>query len=293
MSEIIPYVARLKQDFQRIEIKVMELIEISTIKEFRNDPNSRVVFIAPPYYWGETDERQKLLQMQLVKDYSGWIEHFRLLFGKASQEINQQIDETQKFVTSWIEKEGSWDVPRNIQDAKALFTEKVKVFYELLNLLDTTDKHEIILIPDTNSLIAAPDVSQYAGVAGQPKYTVVIVPTVLAELDKLKVIHREQEFRDKVNSVIKRIKGLRTQGSLLTGVTVNKTITVKMIATEPNFDNTLKWLKSENADDRIIASVLEIQKENPSSIIVIATSDMNLQNKAEMANLPFVEPPIL
>jgi predicted ribonuclease YlaK len=65
-----------------------------------------------------------------------------------------------------------------------------------------------------------------------------------------------------------------------------------MIATEPNFDNTLKWLNVENTDDRIIASVLEIQKENPSSIIVLATSDINLQNKAEMANLPFVEPPV-
>ena len=293
MPEIISYVARLKQDFQRIEIKMMELLDISTIKEFRNDPDSGVFSITPTHYWGETDEHQKLLQMQLVKDYSAWIEHFRLLFGRASQEINKQIDEVHKFVTRCIEKESSWDVPSNIQDAKALFKEKVKVFYELLNLLDTTDKHEIILVPDTNSLIAAPDVTQYAGVAGQPKYTIVIVPTVLAELDKLKVIHREQDFRDKVNSVIKHIKGLRTQGSLLTGVTVNKTITVKMIATEPNFDNTLEWLNSENTDDRIIASVLEIQKENPSSIVVIATSDINLQNKAEMANLPFVEPPVL
>jgi rRNA-processing protein FCF1 len=292
VSEIISYGARLKQDFQRIESQIIELLDISTIKKFRNDQNSGVIFVRPPYYWGETDERQKLLQMQLVKKYSDWIVHFRLLFSSASHEINQQIDETQKFVMSWIEKEGSWDVPSNIQDAKSLFQEKIKVFYELLNLLETTDKHEIIVVPDTNSLIAAPDVAQYASVAGKPKYTVVIVPTVLAELDKLKVIHREQEFRDKVKSVIKRIKGLRTQGSLLTGVTVNKTVIVRMIATEPNFDNTLKWLNVENTDDRIIASVLEIQKENPSSIIVLATSDINLQNKAEMANLPFVEPPV-
>jgi rRNA-processing protein FCF1 len=293
MSEIISYAARLKQDFQKIESQMMEFLDISTIKEFRNDPNSGIVFIIPPYEWGETNEPQKILQMQLVKKYSDWIEHFRLLFSSASQEINQQIDETQKFITSWIEKEGSWDVPSNIQSAKSLFQEKVRVFYELLNLLETTDKHEIIVVPDTNSLIAVPDLAQYASVAGQPKYTVIIVPTVLAELDKLKVIHREPEFRDKVNSVIKRIKGLRTQGSLLAGVTINKTVTVRMIATEPDFHNTLKWLNSENTDDKIIASILEIQKENPSSVVVLATSDINLQNKAEMASLPFVETPVL
>lgn len=291
MPEIISYVTRLKQDFQRIEIKMMELLDISTIKEFRNNPNSDVFIVSPRYYWGETDESQKLLQMQLLKGYSGWIEHFKLLFGKTSQEINQQIDETQKFVMSWIEKESTWDVPSNIQDAQVLFKEKVQVFYELLSLIDTTDKNEIILVPDTNSLIAVPDVTQYAGIAEQPKYMVVIVPMVLAELDKLKIIHRELEFRNKVTSVIKRIKGLRNQGSLLTGVTVNKIITVKMMAVEPDFETTLKWLSSENTDDRIIASVLEIQRENPSSIIVIITSDINLQNKAEMANLPFVETP--
>jgi predicted ribonuclease YlaK len=65
-----------------------------------------------------------------------------------------------------------------------------------------------------------------------------------------------------------------------------------MIATEPNFDNTLEWLHSENVDDQIIASVLEIQKENPSSAVIITTSDINLQNKAEMANLPFAETPV-
>jgi len=293
MPGVISYVVRLRQGFQNIEQQMMELLDISTIKEFRNDPHSHVILVTPSYYWGETNEQQKIIQMQLVRKFSDWIQHFRFLFSNASHEINQQIDETQKFVTSWVEKESSWDVPSKIQDAKSLFKEKVKVFYDLLNLLETTEKHEIIIVPDTNSLIAVPDVAQYADVAGHPKYTIIIVPTVLAELDKLKVIHREQVFRDKVNSVIKRIKGLRTQGSLLTGVTVNKTVTVKMIATEPSFENTLKWLNRDNADDRIIASVLEIQRENPSSLIILSTSDINLQNKAEMANLSFAETPNL
>jgi len=61
-------------------------------------------------------------------------------------------------------------------------------------------------VPDTNSLIAMPDLTQYASIAGQTKYTVIIVPAVLGELDKLKVIHREQEFRDKVNSLLNELK---------------------------------------------------------------------------------------
>lgn len=92
-----------------------------------------------------------------------------------------------------------------------------------------------------------------------------------------------------MKSVINRIKGYRTQGSLLDGVKVNRTITVKMIAIEPNFNNALSWLNADNNDDKIIASSLDILREFPSSNLIIATGDINLQNKCEMANIPFAE----
>ena len=140
--------------------------------------------------------------MQLVKKFSDWMEHFRLLFRNASKEINQQIEKNQKFVTIWIEKESSWEVPSTLQAAKSLFQEKVKIFYELLDLLERTGEHVVIVVPDTNSLIAVPDIAEYRSIAEQPEYTIIFVPTVLAELDKLKVTHRDQDFRDKVSSVI-------------------------------------------------------------------------------------------
>lgn len=125
MPKITSYVARLKQDFQNIENQMMELLDISTIEEFRNDPNSGLVFISPPYEWGDTNEQQKILQMELVKNFADWIEHFKLLFRNGSQGISQQIEETQNFITSWIEKEGSWDVPSTIDKAKSVFHEKI------------------------------------------------------------------------------------------------------------------------------------------------------------------------
>ncbi len=43
----------------------------------------------------------------------------------------------------------------------------------------------------------------------------------------LKRLTRNDDFRKKVTSVIKRLKGYRNQGNVLEGVTVNKSITVK------------------------------------------------------------------
>jgi len=59
MSEIISYSSRLKQDFQQIEIKTMELLDISTIKEFRNDPDSGVFVFTPTYYWEKPTNSKK------------------------------------------------------------------------------------------------------------------------------------------------------------------------------------------------------------------------------------------
>ena len=61
-----------------------------------------------------------------------------------------------------------------------------------------------------------------------------LLPTVLAELDTLKNNHRNSDFRKKVNKVIARVKGWRTQGTLRNGVTVSGTITVKAVASEPD-----------------------------------------------------------
>ncbi len=79
--------------------------------------------------------------------------------------------------------------------------------------------------------------------------------------------------------------------SVLDGVTVAKTITVQMIPAEPRMSDLPSWLDANNQDDRIIGSVLEIQCDQPSAVAVLVTDDINLQNKAEMAFLPWAEPP--
>lgn len=291
MSKIISYINHLQDELHLIEIQMQELLDASTIKEHVDNPRSTLIGFTPPYYWGNTDEKQKRLQIKLLKIYSTWFEHFCLLFRDATKEIEHEIKNTNEFIESWIEKKGSWDVPSTIQEAKSMFQEKIEKYYELMALLDTSKENKLMLIPDTNALIIAPDVVQYSEVVGEVKYTIIIFPTVTQELDNLKISHRDIQFRNKVDSVIRRLKGLRQQGNLLKGVTVNKTITVRMNAKEPNFNNTLNWLDPKNNDDRIIASSLELQWAYPSNKIVLVTADVNLQNKAEFAKLPYVEPP--
>jgi predicted ribonuclease YlaK len=55
--------------------------------------------------------------------------------------------------------------------------------------------------------------------------------------------------------------------------------------------NSRPWLDPENVDDRIIASVFEVQRLQPSSAVVLVTGDISLQTKAEAAAIPWAEIP--
>jgi hypothetical protein len=158
-------------------------------------------------------------------------------------------------------------------------------------MVNDPKQSKVTLVPDTNAFVRCPDPVHYAEIAGGDSYDFVLLPTVLSELDELKVKHRDAEFREKVEGVIRRIKGWGTQGNLLNGVTVNKTVTVRTVAREPDFSKTLGWLDRANNDDRVIASVLELQRAMPSTAILLVTGDINLQNKAQAASLPYAEPP--
>jgi hypothetical protein len=53
----------------------------------------------------------------------------------------------------------------------------------------------------------------------------------------------------------------------------------------------LPWLDPTNDDDRLIAGLLEVMRTYPHSAVLLVTRDVNLQNKAELARVPFIEPP--
>ena len=79
----------------------------------------------------------------------------------------------------------------------------------------------MILIPDTNPLLGTADPTDYRGVSTNKAFEFILLPTVLAELDELKMLHRNPDVRDKAQNIISRIKAWRAQDPLLDGVISN------------------------------------------------------------------------
>ncbi len=270
------------------------VLDHSKILRVNKNYSAEIVVVQPDYTWAKLDDEGRLAQDKALRYFAKLFESIDYLFEEKHKDIKHQVNEIKDAYRYWIErnKRGwDWGLPSDIQEVRADLDTKTEKLKELMEWLKGTSPSGYILIPDTNSLIMNPEINTYGQKIGliSNNYYVVYIPTVLSELDRLKVVHRDDTFRKKVESVIKRIKGYRSQGNIHDGITVYETITVKMIAAEPNMNSTLPWLNSDNNDDRIVATCLELQREYAGSIVMLITADINLQNKAQMALLPFGE----
>jgi predicted ribonuclease YlaK len=148
-----------------------------------------------------------------------------------------------------------------------------------------------VVVPDTNVILRNQDLPSWAAALGVTAFTVLLVPAVLSELDTHKLNHRNENVRKKADTFSNRIRGWRNQGSLSAGVKVQGSVFVRVVAREPDFENTLSWLDPHVMDDRIIASVLEWQRNNPMTSVQLLTADSLLLAKADAAGVPIGELP--
>ena len=290
MIHFHPFQERLADELQRIENGILELWKKTKLLEFRNDPNSGVVFFVHPYYWQKLPIERRAEQAKLLGQYRHWYELFSRCHAQHSSDVQASLAQTNKSIVAAIELESDWGTAPTYDENRVQLCGRIEEFRALLRQ-HVRQEPEFTLVPDTNALLKSADPASYRAVIDADRFRFVIVPTVLSELDGLKRTRASQSIGEKAEKAIRIIKGLRQQGTVLSGVTVAKTITVQMIAAEPRVAELPSWLDAENQDDRIIGSILEIQFAEPSAVVVLVTDDMNLQNKAEMAFLPWAEPP--
>lgn len=252
--------------------------------------DSGIIYVAPDWTWGEIPPEHRAQQLSLKRRYDLLAERLELLVSGAPEELVRQLQDADAAIRVWVELESNWRLTPDPESNARALKEDAAAISAVLAILERVGAGEVFVIPDTNSLLQAPDPTAYRGVLVDT-FVFTLLPTVLAELDHLKTEHRNPEVRDKAKAVINRIKGWRNQGSLSAGVTVDRSIVVRALHAEPDMTNTLSWLDSSVPDDRIIASVLALQADRPGAAVVLVSSDINLLNKADAALVESAETP--
>lgn len=274
--------ARLRSALSGVVDQLVDLVGAVRGHRRRRD-GPHIVYIGPQFDWEELTAAQTAKQLEIQRQYDQVVESLRLLLSGSSQDLTQRFSEVEKELREWVEFTSYWQVTDNSILNQSKARQCAEELAEFITILDESGTSTTLVVPDTNSLLAEADPTMYRSVSGAESFVFVLLPTVLGELDRLKVEHKNPDVREKAKKVITRIKGWRKQGALPNGVTVDKSIMVKSVHREPNMAQSLSWLDPMNNDDRILASVLAVQIDHPSSKVLLVTGDINLQNKADAA----------
>jgi hypothetical protein len=241
------------------------------------------------YRWGPVDDAQRASQRQLLELWKPWTEQLDLLFSHDTEKRQEEIRAWCASVSLWLERAPSCPVPERIKAAKPAFLEHVRPLVDALRSLSARPATTIV-VPDTNVALRSQDLARWADVVGTDAFTVVFVPGVLGEIDEAKV-HRNDKLQEKARKLNSRIKDWRQRGDIARGVKVDGKVMVRIDGVEPRIEKSLSWLDKDITDDRIIASVLELQRREPSAPVILLTGDTLMLAKADSALIPTADTP--
>ena len=294
MLKIVSYVASLRISLKEFSDDFYRLLADSQINHHNwNDPSSTVVVIGfADYGWAKSTPTLEAAQMALLSSWDELIARFDVLFEAPTPDVRNRIDSSAASVRSWLERDGTSDhsIPDHINQAPAVAAPWFADLEELLDLVEGDNEPHLFIVPDTNALLGNPDLATYERATGRADFTVVLLPPVVSELDSLKD-RGNPEVKKKAQAFIRRLKGLRQNGKLTDGVKLTRGITVRALAREVDPVAILSWLDSTVMDDRILAGALSFQRRHGGDHILLVTSDLNLQNKADATGLPYAETP--
>ena len=282
---------RAIKELEGIAERLIALTRVVPVKYLSRDAGSGFILVQPNFHWGDCDQAQLAEQIELVRKFQTFKELVRSMLKGVPQSLAAGYESVEKEFLVWLELSSNWHLSHVRDQNERYIRDLTARIRRILEVLAWNSQSKSYLVPDTNAMIVCPDPVAYRSIAGQENFCFVLLPTVLGELDSLKNLHRNPEFREKVLRVVNRIKGWRNQGSLIDGVVVDKSIEVRAESSEPSMANAPSWLDGESKDDRIIASVLSIVAILPGARVILVTGDVNLLNKADAAWIETKEPP--
>lgn len=280
----------IERQSRAAQAALIELLEASSVyHEDINAGSSSVVFIGwNPWHWAELpDEVQPLIGAarhahDTLRDFA------TLAFEAGAPDRVSEIDKLSAWLLRRIEQQnGSYPHGAPEQSIEAIIDSvepRIDKFLAAVARLPTAHgAEEQLLVADTSSLLDRPDLQDWK-LDGQ-RWTVVLVPQVLSELDDRK---RDPRTADAANKVIRQLDAFARRGDTFSGVPLAGRLRLREIPISPDMNQTLPWLRADTPDDRIVAAAVALVHADLRSRIAVLASDRNIRNKARMAGLSTV-----
>ena len=241
------------------------------------------------YAWRELEPEGSRLQSQLLEDYDRFSTTMRTLLHGQPRHLLKTYEGYTRAIRKAIQQDKvTWHetVEGAFQEISDALLSQVKIVGKVYH--GSEEPH--IYLPDTSALLLNPQLDRWR-FPSSARYSLTLLPTVLAELDNLRAFHGVEDVGKSADELIRLIKSYRAQGNLVEGVTLKLgESSLNVVASEPKSRSVLPWLDLSNKNDRIIASSVEVMRQYPKRPVTLVTANISLQTKLSFATLPFVDP---
>jgi hypothetical protein len=254
-------------------------------------PGDDLISFSGDYSFEDLPSEAIVFQNKLFKDFNSQMDIIDVLVINSPSQYKNEIKDNKNRILDYILQNQMLN-ERGIHEVVHNANQYFQKICNILIQLFPNSNQIPLLIPDTNALYLNTEIEDWT-FNDFEKFTIILTPSVLRDLDKHKIEHKNDSIRTKASKLISKIKEYRRRGKLIDGIVVTKNkIDLKSVGIEPNFAMTLKWLDEKNEDDRLIAETLEIMRSYCNRPVILITADINLQNKCDVADLSYLEPPI-
>jgi hypothetical protein len=256
----------------------------------RAEGDGSVITLGGDHYWKPLSVEGSRIQSKLRDNYERFHALLVCLLRTQGPSVHRELREAYSTIKDLIDQQSS-TYSSTVADAFKRFEEAIEQERKMVDALYDHAEGEHVYVPDTNALIFNPQLEDWR-FDDSPHFTLLLMPTVLSELDQLKVTGRVESVRDKALRIVRQLMEYRRRGNLNEGIVLrNDSHRLRTLAVEPDFTNSLPWLDPKNNDDRILAGFVEAMRQHPRSPTILVTGDINLTNKADYARIPCVPPP--
>jgi hypothetical protein len=233
----------LLEHADRIREGINDLLDRSSMTQTDRDWGS-AVWLGPTGEWGKLEVEGHRVQSRVLEEYRRFFETITVLLRGLPPAALHKLEESDASIRIPLEQsELSW--LKSIEHARSSALSALETQCALLDRLHDGGDGADVYLPDTNALLHYVDLERWQ-FPESDTFELVLGPSILVELDELKINHRNPDVRQKAEGLISRIKGYRTRGQLTQGVPLRKPAsTIRAIGTEPRLDDSLPgWTRT-------------------------------------------------
>lgn len=224
-------------------------------------------------------------QKQLRDDFSLWESEFLNIMEHLNSINESKLHDLVKILHRIIYSPHATGSPMTYDNEINNINNSIDQIRSIISAAESIENHIPYFILDTSAILEIPDINSIFSLIGESACILVIPPTLVKELEELKTGKRDENFRRNLTAAINQLNQISSKGNPLVGIEVSQGKVIRFIAKEPNFSKLPDILDKDINDDRILGTIIELQRLYPFSTITLLSNDLSMQNKARMVEI--------